>query len=321
MPAYARSGILALTALTAAVSAPSDQAPPARPPAASARGRPAHHLRARCRLPRFLAVSRLLVTGAGGLIGRQIVVPPGWELVRGDVDLLRDGAAQELVARVRPSHLLHLAWETEHGRFWHAPENVEWVAASLRLLRVGPPRVTFAVFAAAYRAPLGGADFSLFLRGPTQAGQSELVGGTGGVSGGGRERSGTLQQLLRDIVLFLRLIGGSGLLEKCGIVQRGFIHGGRHAFHGSERLRIGSTGVVSDGQALPRADIVGIDRQNLHLVGRNPVLPQDDVQDFDVGVGARDDADAAASELLDLFNLRRRYLLAVLWRPRARRAW
>ena len=34
-----------------------------------------------------------------------------------------------------PDHLLHLAWFTEHGRYWEALENLDWVAASLTLAR------------------------------------------------------------------------------------------------------------------------------------------------------------------------------------------
>jgi nucleoside-diphosphate-sugar epimerase len=38
------------------------------------------------------------------------------------------------VRDARPSHLLHLAWTTEHGRYWEDPANTEWVAATRRLL-------------------------------------------------------------------------------------------------------------------------------------------------------------------------------------------
>ena len=40
-----------------------------------------------------------------------------------------------LLDEIRPSHLLHLAWDVTPGRFWRAPENLDWVAASLRLYR------------------------------------------------------------------------------------------------------------------------------------------------------------------------------------------
>jgi nucleoside-diphosphate-sugar epimerase len=50
-------------------------------------------------------------------------------------DLLVQDAAMALVERVQPTHLLHLAWYAEHGRFWTSTENLCWVEASLRLLR------------------------------------------------------------------------------------------------------------------------------------------------------------------------------------------
>jgi nucleoside-diphosphate-sugar epimerase len=87
-------------------------------------------------------VKRVLITGASGFIGRQTLEPlrqRGFEVVtvgRGQgVDLLAPGAAAAAVADARPTHLLHLAWYAEHGRFWTAPENLAWVGASLDLLR------------------------------------------------------------------------------------------------------------------------------------------------------------------------------------------
>jgi nucleoside-diphosphate-sugar epimerase len=48
--------------------------------------------------------------------------------------LLRDDL-DEALHIIAPSYLLHLAWFTEPGCFWDAPENLDWVAASLRLVR------------------------------------------------------------------------------------------------------------------------------------------------------------------------------------------
>jgi len=103
-------------------------------------------------------VRRVLVTGASGFVGRHAVEalldrgfevhalartppqqlaaePAAQRAVWHAADLL-DGAATAAVIRsVRPSHLLHLAWYVEHGRFWNAAENLDWVAASLALLR------------------------------------------------------------------------------------------------------------------------------------------------------------------------------------------
>ena len=39
------------------------------------------------------------------------------------------------MAATRPSHLLHLAWYSSAGPFWTAPENLDWVRASVCLLQ------------------------------------------------------------------------------------------------------------------------------------------------------------------------------------------
>lgn len=51
------------------------------------------------------------------------------------VDLLDPDATSALMARVRPTHLLHLAWYTEPGSFWTSTRNFRWVEASLALVR------------------------------------------------------------------------------------------------------------------------------------------------------------------------------------------
>jgi nucleoside-diphosphate-sugar epimerase len=48
--------------------------------------------------------------------------------------MFKDGEADTLLAEVRPTHLLHLAWYAEPGRYWTAPENFQWVRASLAIL-------------------------------------------------------------------------------------------------------------------------------------------------------------------------------------------
>jgi len=85
-------------------------------------------------------VSRVLVTGGSGFIGRQTLAPlraRGYEVHAPrsrDADLLAPGTAARLVRELRPSHLLHLAWDARPGRFWTATENLAWVEGSLRLL-------------------------------------------------------------------------------------------------------------------------------------------------------------------------------------------
>jgi nucleoside-diphosphate-sugar epimerase len=112
-------------------------------------------------------VKRVLVTGASGFIGRQALGPlreRGFDvhtLSRSQgVDLLAPGAAVAAVAAARPTHLLHLAWYAEHGRFWTAVENLRWVGASLELLQAfaesGGQRAVIAGTCAEYQWGLDG---------------------------------------------------------------------------------------------------------------------------------------------------------------------
>lgn len=95
---------------------------------------------------------RLLLTGARGFVGRALVAPlvtQGFELhavTRGAVpasdgvhwhqaDLLDTSESCALLRGIRPAVLLHAAWYVEHGRFWTAPENTDWVEASEVLAR------------------------------------------------------------------------------------------------------------------------------------------------------------------------------------------
>ena len=84
--------------------------------------------------------ARVLLTGATGLIGRHCVRPleeAGFTVVAasratGD-DLLAD--AEGVVARAGADHLVHLAWADGARDRWSSPANLDWVGASLRLLR------------------------------------------------------------------------------------------------------------------------------------------------------------------------------------------
>src|SRR3954462_4621974 len=92
---------------------------------------------------------RVLVTGATGFIGRATVPllrergfdvytvgtsPPAGAPERHEVLDLLSGGSGELMQRIRPTHLLHLAWCTQPG-YRHSPENYQWVGASLDLAR------------------------------------------------------------------------------------------------------------------------------------------------------------------------------------------
>lgn len=112
-----------------------------------------NHLWRGLRFGELFTVKRILVTGANGFVGRNTLAPlrrrglevhgvvaPGEVLdvrnvIEHGVDLLDPREVRRLVRDVAPSHLLHLAWCTEHGKYWEAPENLDWVAASLTLAR------------------------------------------------------------------------------------------------------------------------------------------------------------------------------------------
>ena len=91
---------------------------------------------------------RVLVTGAAGFVGRHAVqaLRARGFAVHG---VGRAASAEARLARRRParrprngarcsrrsgpSHLLHLAWDAEPGRYWTSARNLDWVAATLDL--------------------------------------------------------------------------------------------------------------------------------------------------------------------------------------------
>ena len=117
-------------------------------------------------------MKRVLVTGGSGFVGRHVLpllVQNGYEvhatafddnqiLLKGVdwhlADLLNKEKTERLLAEVRPSHLLHLAWYVEHGKYWTSLENFKWVEASLSLMRAfadnGGKRAVFAGTCAEY---------------------------------------------------------------------------------------------------------------------------------------------------------------------------
>jgi nucleoside-diphosphate-sugar epimerase len=98
-------------------------------------------------------MKRVLITGATGCVGRQVVpglLARGWDvhaIVRRDpptdisdvtwhrADLLDRQETERAVRAARASHLLHLAWYIAPGKWAAAPENFDWVTASMTLLR------------------------------------------------------------------------------------------------------------------------------------------------------------------------------------------
>ncbi len=99
-------------------------------------------------------MKRVLVTGATGFIGWQTLSPllgRGFEVhalyrttppndsppavTWHEGDLFDRRAVSALLAQLRPSSLLHMAWEATPGHYWTSPANLSWVAASLSLVQ------------------------------------------------------------------------------------------------------------------------------------------------------------------------------------------
>lgn len=136
---------------------------------------------------------RVLVTGATGFLGRALLpiltaragvevhavarhAPLGTaECVSDSVtwhgcDLLAPGAPRELCRSVGATYLVHLAWCARAG-YWTSPENLDWLAASLLLLREfaahGGTRFVGTGTGAEYRATTEACDERTSETGPT----------------------------------------------------------------------------------------------------------------------------------------------------------
>jgi nucleoside-diphosphate-sugar epimerase len=97
---------------------------------------------------------RVLVTGAGGFIGRCSLAPlsaAGFEVhaafsprapsppaangvAAHRADLLDARDIDALLDAVRPTHLLHFAWIATPGEYWRSADNYRWLAAGKRLV-------------------------------------------------------------------------------------------------------------------------------------------------------------------------------------------
>ena len=93
---------------------------------------------------------RIAVTGATGFIGRYVIsslIRQGYEVMAIgrsipiehslvtfiEFDLLKE-YEYSWMQKYKPSHLLHLAWYAEHGKFWTSRLNLNWCDATVRLI-------------------------------------------------------------------------------------------------------------------------------------------------------------------------------------------
>lgn len=114
---------------------------------------------------------KVLLTGASGFLGRHVLrnlrasgidtvamgrqpLPDSTVLDWIEADLLTGDKMDDLVQASGATHLLHLAWYTEHGAYWDSPLNLRWVDASTRLVhafcRAGGQKVVVAGTCAEY---------------------------------------------------------------------------------------------------------------------------------------------------------------------------
>jgi len=94
---------------------------------------------------------KILLTGGSGFIGSRLAFllhRHGHEVhvvtraARAELsaelhvaDVMDANAMRDIVAKVRPEVLVHLAWITTPGVFWNSPENLRWLAASSCLMK------------------------------------------------------------------------------------------------------------------------------------------------------------------------------------------
>lgn len=112
---------------------------------------------------------RVMLTGASGFIGSYVLrvlqyhgiavvvvgrARPQVSVPFVEVDLLGIADFAALLQKVQATHLLHLAWYAEHGKYWTSSLNLRWVEATTRLVEafcaVGGQRVVIAGTCAEY---------------------------------------------------------------------------------------------------------------------------------------------------------------------------
>ena len=99
-------------------------------------------------------MKKVVVTGANGFIGSytlSLLVENGYEvhaissknfkkkntnqILWHQSNLFNKSDVEKLFKKIQPSHLLHLAWYTEHGKFWDSELNLSWIQSSIDIFK------------------------------------------------------------------------------------------------------------------------------------------------------------------------------------------
>jgi nucleoside-diphosphate-sugar epimerase len=259
-------------------------------------------------------MKRVLVTGASGFIGAPAVAAlaemPDVEVhavsrhepaglfpaaVRWSAgDVFDRTAMASLLASIRPTHLLHLAWTVEPGVFWTSPENGAWAQASASLFRefasAGGERIVGAGSCSEYvwqDAPLDEADTpelpgSLYGEAKLAAWRDleSLAGETGVSAAWGRVffLYGPREHPKRLVASVARaLLRGERAASTGGSQRRDFLHVDDVGSAMAAILLSGARGPVNiaSGEAVPVRDVVSkiaraIGREDLLDIGALP---------------------------------------------------
>lgn len=97
-------------------------------------------------------MTKVLVTGASGFIGKHCVnllkkrnieihALTSKNLTEPDVfyhqvNLLDNSQLLKIFQSIKPDYLLHLAWTTEHGKYWSSDTNLDWVQSSIEMIKL-----------------------------------------------------------------------------------------------------------------------------------------------------------------------------------------
>ena len=94
---------------------------------------------------------KILLTGATGFIGQYVaesLINKGIDFVtigrrvpntnkqHISADLLLTDSFDQILKTAQASHLIHLAWFAEHGKYWSSPLNDKWVIGFLNYYKI-----------------------------------------------------------------------------------------------------------------------------------------------------------------------------------------